>query len=137
MSHNNWFKKSQEQRSMSLSNRIADKITSFAGTMTFVYIHVVIFAIWCGTGLFGLDKFPFNFLTMSVSLEAIFLATFVMISQNRQAERDKIQAEHQYQHQEIELQENTKLTREIHDLTEMIHKIISEKGEIGWPGLHK
>lgn len=114
---------------MSLSDRIADKITSFAGTMTFVYIHVVLFAIWCGTGLFGLDKFPFNFLTMSVSLEAIFLATFVMISQNRQAARDKVQAEHQYEHQEIELEENTRLTQEVHVLANAISDFLKSPKE--------
>lgn len=103
----NWFK--EHKAKLSTSDRIADAITGFAGTMPFIYIHVVIFAVWCGTGLFGLDKFPFNFLTMSVSLEAIFLATLVMISQNRQASRDKAQAEHQYTHQEAELKLQTEI----------------------------
>lgn len=103
----NWHQKAQSQ--LSLSDRLADRITGFAGTMIFIYIHIGIFIVWCSTGLFGVDKFPFNFLTLSVSLEAIFLATLVMISQNRQAIRDKVQAEHQYEHQEEELLLQTKI----------------------------
>lgn len=73
--------------------KLADRITSFAGSMTFVYVHLAWFAVWIAlnVGLAGIDrefdKFPFGLLTMVVSLEAIFLATFVMISQNRQAAR--------------------------------------------------
>lgn len=64
--------------------RASDVITAFCGDMKFVYIHAVLFAIWIATKGFGNDKFPFNFLTMAVSLEAIFLSTFILISQNRQ-----------------------------------------------------
>jgi len=64
--------------------RIADAITSFCGDMRFVYIHVLAFGVWIATRGFGSDHFPFNFLTMAVSLEAIFLSTFILISQNRQ-----------------------------------------------------
>jgi uncharacterized membrane protein len=78
---------------------VADVITAFAGSMRFVYIHLAWFLIWvlANVGAFGkgaeFDKFPFGLLTMIVSLEAIFLATFVMISQNRQAARADIRAE--------------------------------------------
>ena len=68
----------------SLEERLSDLITAFCGDMKFVYIHTVIFAIWIATNGFGNDHFPFNFLTMAVSLEAIFLSTFILISQNRQ-----------------------------------------------------
>ena len=77
---------------------VADGVTAFAGSMKFVYIHAIWFAIWVAAniGLAGLnyefDKFPFGLLTMIVSLEAIFLATFVMISQNRQAARSDIRS---------------------------------------------
>ncbi len=80
-------------------NRLADKITMFAGSMKFVYIHLVWFAVWVSlnVGLAGVgwefDRFPFGLLTMLVSLEAIFLATFVMISQNRQAARSDLRSE--------------------------------------------
>jgi uncharacterized membrane protein len=77
----------------------ADRITNFAGSMRFVYAHAVWFGVWIlgNLGLAGLgfhfDKFPFGLLTMIVSLEAIFLATFVMISQNRQAARSDLRAQ--------------------------------------------
>ena len=71
-----------EQRGM--QERISDVITGFCGDMRFVYIHAVLFVVWIGTKGFGSDAFPFNFLTMAVSLEAIFLSTFILISQNRQ-----------------------------------------------------
>ena len=80
-------------------NRTADRITTFAGSMRFVYIHVAWFGVWIAlnVGLAGLgwefDTFPFGLLTMVVSLEAIFLATFVMISQNRQGARADLRAE--------------------------------------------
>ncbi|MFN2614191.1 MAG: DUF1003 domain-containing protein [Actinomycetota bacterium] len=80
-------------------DRAADKITDFAGSMRFVYVHTVWFAVWIALnlGLVGaslkFDRFPFGLLTMIVSLEAIFLATFVMISQNRQAARADIRSE--------------------------------------------
>jgi uncharacterized membrane protein len=71
-----------EQRGM--QERISDVITGFCGDMRFVYVHVVAFGVWIATKGFGSDAFPFNFLTMTVSLEAIFLSTFILISQNRQ-----------------------------------------------------
>jgi uncharacterized membrane protein len=80
-------------------DRAADRVTAFAGSLTFVYMHSVWFAIWIAlnVGLLGsaaaFDKFPFGLLTMIVSLEAIFLATFVMVSQNRQAARADIRSQ--------------------------------------------
>ncbi|MFF7749263.1 DUF1003 domain-containing protein [Streptomyces sp. NPDC007971] len=80
-------------------DRIADAITAFAGTMPFVYVHAAWFTVWivCNEGVFGQeavwDPFPFGLLTMIVSLEAIFLSTFVMVSQNRQAARENIRAD--------------------------------------------
>jgi len=77
----------------------ADKVTGFAGSLKFVYLHSVWFALWilCGIGLFGealkFDPFPFGLLTMVVSLEAIFLSTFVMVSQNRQSARADLRAQ--------------------------------------------
>jgi uncharacterized membrane protein len=80
-------------------DRIADAITSFAGSMQFIYIHAAWFAVWIAfnEGWFGralvFDPYPFGLLTMIVSLEAIFLSTFVMVSQNRQAAREKVRAD--------------------------------------------
>ena len=84
-------------------DRAADKVTTFAGSLTFVYIHAFWFGLWivCNTGLFGrrleFDGFPFGLLTMIVSLEAIFLSTFVMVSQNRQAARSEIRSQLDYE----------------------------------------
>ncbi|MEX2974811.1 DUF1003 domain-containing protein [Streptomyces sp. C184] len=86
-------------RGRGVQDHIADAITAFAGSMVFVYVHLVWFAGWImiNEGLFGqaavFDPFPFGLLTMIVSLEAIFLSTFVMVSQNRQAARDTIRAD--------------------------------------------
>lgn len=67
-----------------IQERASDAITAFCGDMRFVYLHAALFAVWIATKGFGNDHFPFNFLTMAVSLEAIFLSTFILISQNRQ-----------------------------------------------------
>jgi len=115
-----------ERRAASVQLRVADAITAFAGSMLFVYVHVIIFGIWCATGLFGLDKFPFEFLTMAVSLEAIFLSTFVMIGQNRQSSFAQAKADHDFISQETELADNTQLTKEIHALTTELHARLLE-----------
>ena len=84
---------------MHAQDRVADKITNFAGSLNFVYLHTVWFGIWIllNVGAVGLslnfDKYPFGLLTMIVSLEAIFLSTFVMVSQNRQGARADIRSE--------------------------------------------
>ena len=82
-------------RERTLQDHIADLITRFSGHMLFVYVHIVWFALWLllNTGRLGIrpfDPFPYGLLTMIVSLEAIFLSTFVLISQNRMS----VQAEH-------------------------------------------
>lgn len=102
---------------MGAQQRVAQIITDFSGSMPFLYLHAAIFAVWCGSGLFGFDPFPFNFLTMTVSLEAIFLLTFVMIGQNRQAALAAAKAAHDYQVSQQLLEDNTRLTTEIHKVT--------------------
>jgi uncharacterized membrane protein len=82
-----------------VQDRVTDAITDFAGSLQFVYIHVFWFTLWVllNVGLIGagmeFDKYPFGLLTLIVSLEAIFLSTFVMISQNRQAARADVRSE--------------------------------------------
>ena len=95
------------QRAADLQIRIADAITAFAGSMPFVYIHVVVFAVW----MLFLESKPWPTLTLIVSLEAIFLSTFVMIGQNRQAAFQQAKADHDFNEQELELKTNTELTR--------------------------
>ncbi len=81
----------QLERKKSMQDRVADGITAFSGSMLFCYLHLLWFGVWVvwNTGLIGLapfDPYPFGFLTMIVSLEAIFLSTFVLISQNRMSQ---------------------------------------------------
>ena len=106
-----------EARQKNLQLRVADAITTFAGSMRFVYIHAVLFAVW----MIFLEKDPWPKLTLFVSLEAIFLSTFVMIGQNRSAAFQQAKANHDFTEQEQELKTNTTLTREIEVLTKEIH----------------
>lgn len=82
------------------SDKFSDKITSFCGNMWFVYVHVVWFSLWLWYNLTSptpFDPFPFGLLTLIVSLEAILLATFILISQNREAEISGLRSELDYQ----------------------------------------
>ena len=106
-----------EQRSAQLQLRVADAITAFAGSMNFVYLHAAVFALW----MLVFEKSPWPTLTLIVSLEAIFLSTFVMIGQNRQASYQQAKADHDFVASELELHANTELTRIIHQLTTEIH----------------
>jgi uncharacterized membrane protein len=108
----------QKERAEDVQLRIVDWITRFAGSMWFVYIHVLLFAAW----MLWMEESPWQTLTLIVSLEAIFLSTFVMIGQNRQAEFTRKKADHDYEAQELELRHNTQLTELVHTLTVEIHK---------------
>ncbi len=106
-----------EKRAGSVQLRIADGVTAFAGSMAFVYVHILLFAAW----MIWFEKSPWPTLTLVVSLEAIFLSTFVMIGQNRQASFAQAKADHDFVSQEQELATNTELTKEIHRLTTELH----------------
>ena len=85
--------RAQLEQSKDMKDRLADWVTAWSGSMSFVAVHVVWFAVWIAvnlgwTPMRAFDPPPFSMLTLVVSLEAIFLATFVLISQNRQAEVD-------------------------------------------------
>lgn len=108
----------EQERDADWQLRLADAITQFAGSMPFVYFHAVGFVIW----MLFVEKAPWSILTMTVSLEAIFLSTFVMIGQNRQAEFAQRKANHDFETQEQELKLNTELTQVIHDLTKEMHQ---------------
>jgi uncharacterized membrane protein len=95
-----------QERAQSVQNRIADRITSFAGSMPFVYVHIVWFGCWIA---FGVEDYPFGLLTMIVSLEAIFLSTFVLISQNRADARRQLIADQQWQTVQAEERQNEEL----------------------------
>jgi uncharacterized membrane protein len=97
--------------------RLADAITAFAGSMPFVYLHAALFSAW----MLLLERSPWPTLTLVVSLEAIFLSTFVMIGQNRQAAFQQAKADHDFNEEGLELRTNTELTRQIHLLTTELH----------------
>lgn len=117
------------ERITTLHVKFADSVTAFVGNMTFLYVHAVWFFAWIGVNLEWFypgkvfDPYPFGLLTMIVSLEAIFLTTLVMVSQNVQAQRSELRAELDYQinikaEKEIatihdELQRNNAMTKEV------------------------
>ncbi|MEP7180154.1 MAG: DUF1003 domain-containing protein [Pseudonocardiales bacterium] len=114
-----------ERRAADIQLRVADGITAFAGSMKFVYVHVLLFAVW----MLVFEKSPWPTLTLVVSLEAIFLSTFVMIGQNRQAAYQQAKADHDFVASELELHTNTDLTRAVHQLTTEIHaRLVSPPG---------
>src|SRR5881275_1812038 len=118
-----------EQRAHNVQNRIADRITTFAGSMRFVYIHIAWFGLWIGLGV---EKYPFGLLTMIVSLEAIFLSTFVMISQNRADAKRQVIADQQWQTVKEEDKQNEELltlSNQILALTRAIHESTTPRAE--------
>jgi uncharacterized membrane protein len=106
------------ERAADVQLRVADAITRFAGSMRFVYLHVLGFGVW----MLLFEKSPWPTLTLVVSLEAIFLSTFVMIGQNRQAAFQQAKADHDFGEEEQELRLNTQLTQTVHDLTVEMHQ---------------
>ena len=115
-----------ELRLQSAQSRMADAITSFAGSMTFVYVHIAWFTLWI---VIGIEHYPYGLLTMIVSLEAIFLSTFVMISQNRADARRQVLADAQWQTVQTEEHQNEQiiqLSNQILELTTAIHKMTHE-----------
>ena len=112
-----------QERAQNAQDRIADQITKFAGSMWFVYLHVVWFASWI---LFGVEGYPFGLLTMIVSLEAIFLSTFVMISQNRQDDARRHLADMEWKTVQAEQGQNQQLidlSNQILELTKAIDEL--------------
>jgi uncharacterized membrane protein len=105
------------ERAAEFELRLADHITAFAGSMRFVYLHALTFVFW----MLVLERNPWPTLTLAVSLEAIFLSSFVMIGQNRQATFQQAKADHDFVEGVQELKLNTALTREIHELTREVH----------------
>ncbi len=89
--------------------------------MQFVYLHIALFTVW----MLFIESKPWPTLTLIVSLEANFLSTFVMIGQNRQAAFQQQKADHDFVAEKLELKTNTDLTREVHQMTEQIHAIVS------------
>src|SRR3954470_12390019 len=111
--------KHTEERAEDTQNRISDQIRRFAGSMTFVYLHILWFGCWIG---FGVEDYPFGLLTMIVSLEAIFLSTFVMISQNRADAKRQALADQQW----MTVREEDRQNKELLDLCKQILALTKE-----------
>lgn len=112
-----------EERARSVQNRVADSITRFAGSTWFAYLHIAWFATWIGLGV---EPYPYGLLTMIVSLEAIFLSTFVMISQNRQDDARRHLADQEWRMVQQEEQQNVQLidlSSQILDVARAIHEL--------------
>ena len=101
--------------------KVADWIAEFSGSIPFLVIHIVLFSLWIGWNTSASEKmrfdpYPFNFLTMCVSLEAIFLSVFVLLSQNRQTAKDRVRSD-------IEYNVNLRAELEVAELHEKIDKL--------------
>jgi uncharacterized membrane protein len=99
--------------------------------MRFVYLHALWFASWIG---FGVEAYPFGLLTMIVSLEAIFLTSFVMISQNRADSKREVIANQQFamvQDEDKQNEELLKLSHQILDLTKAVHQYAAARESDG------
>ena len=121
--------KREQERAELRQNRAADRITAFSGSMLFVYLHVIWFGCWIG---FGVEDYPFGLLTMIVSLEAIFLSTFVMISQNRADAKRQVIADQQWRTVQEEDKQNKELldlSNQILELTKAIHAITTQRSD--------
>ena len=118
----------EHDETISPGQRVADLIADFSGTLVFLLLNFAVFVVWIvvntlGPAVWHFDPFPFQFLTMSVSLEAIFLSIFVLISQNRQAAKDRIKADLDYQvNVKTELELSTMAER-IRDIEQKLHHI--------------
>jgi uncharacterized membrane protein len=114
------------ERAAEFELRLADRITAFAGSMKFVYLHALAFALW----MLVVERSPWPTLTLAVSLEAIFLTSFVMVGQNRQATFQQAKADHDFVEEVQELKLNTQLTREIRVLTRELHdQVLGNPGQ--------
>ena len=112
-------KKVYEEK-LTRSERIANRIAIFTGNMSFVWWHAFLFILWIGLNIIAKelawDPYPFNFLTMAVSLEAIFLSTFVLIAENRESKRNEIR-------EQLDYEVNVKAEKEILEIKEMLREL--------------
>ena len=124
----------ESQQTASLSRRIADAITAFTGSMRFVVLHLVIFGLWIvwNLGWLGLPRFDESFvvLAMIASVEAIFLSTFVLISQNRMTEEADTRADLDVQISLLTEHEVTRLISLVHGIAEHLGIEIDERDEL-------
>lgn len=120
-----------KERAEGVQNRIADKITAFSGSMTFVYIHVAWFGLWIALGV---EKYPYGLLTMIVSLEAIFLSTFVMISQNRADAKRQVIADQEWETVQAEDKQNQQLLDLSNQILSLTKELRDHRESVERPG---
>jgi uncharacterized membrane protein len=124
------LRQQQQERARALENRLADAITHFAGSMRFIYLHVIWFALWI---ILQVEHYPFGLLTMIVSLESIFLSTFVLISQNRNDEKRQVVDDQQWEMVQAEHTQNEELLRlskQILEITRAVHRLASARSAV-------
>src|SRR5262245_2661681 len=124
------------ERAQSFQNRAADRITAFSVSMRFVYLHALWFGLWIGLGV---EAYPYGLLTMLVSLEAILLSTFVMISQNRADAKREVLANQQWatvQEEDTQNEELLELSRQILELTRAVHAVTAAHANGSVQGAH-
>ena len=107
----------QQERARAFENRLADDITRFAGSMRFVYLHIVWFVLWI---LLQVEHYPYGLLTMIVSLESIFLSTFLLISQNRSDERRQAVADQQWESVQVSQEQQNEVLQNTRQILERV-----------------
>jgi uncharacterized membrane protein len=114
----------ETETKLTILERVTDAIAAFSGSIPFLALHVIWFALWIGfntiPGLPAFDPFPFGLLTMCVSLEAIFLSVIVLLSQNRQSAKDRIRADVDY---EVNLKAELEVSH-LHDKVDQLHAVL-------------
>lgn len=140
--HHSWYEHNWHQRHAiehqhNLGGKFADKCANFMGSWTFIIIQSIIVFLWMFLNVTALvrqwDIYPFVLLNLVFSTQAAYAAPIIMMSQNRQASRDRIQAEHDYEVNENSLKLisiNNQLTEEIHKLTQEIHQLTKDVHEL-------
>jgi CRP/FNR family transcriptional regulator, cyclic AMP receptor protein len=118
----------EHDETISPGQRVADLIADFSGSLAFLLLNLTLFVVWIlantvGPAIWHYDPYPFQFLTMAVSLEAIFLSIFVLISQNRQAAKDRIKADLDYQVNVKTELEMSAMAEHIRDIEQKLHHI--------------
>src|SRR3954452_25062863 len=116
------------KRNRTFADRVAENVARFCGRMSFVWIHAVLFAVWIGWNTFPplprFDPYPFTFLTLVVSLEAIFLSSFILISQNYEMRISE-------RRNQLDLQINLLSEQETTKILQMLELIASKVGTGG------
>lgn len=94
----------------------AERVAKFLGTPTYLVLQTIVLSVWAATGLFGLDSYPFLFMTLILSLQASYAAPFILLAATREAERDKARAEADLAHREQIAAEHRAMLQQVHDL---------------------